>query len=389
MAPCQGHPWVLCCARVCALRVCDRAVGHIGVLCHNKGGDPPHTDPLGHRGTPQPQWGAPIPCRVLGPRTSCSARSGADHSLRPASVSPTPRMGTAGSPQPPVGHHQVLVGSLSSCPAPGAAVCLAMGWEGAALRGETEARGNKAVSGEGLSPATCHPRQVPRPGEVSPMAQCWELWCSQVLGGLWGASEKGWGGRRTRRRPWPGRLRPGALGSCVAGPGRVKGSRGPRAVSLPTETRHEVIGDELGLGAAGDNGRAVGGRQWGWWDPQPCHPLRWGQPLSPKGASPGEHPSLWQGENVPKVASGCGAVVGSPGGARREGGFQEGPRRGRAGPVLLPGTVPRGPGEGDTAPGRGSWHSREGGARGHPSRTGTQGGSAAGTVARGTSDMAQ
>ena len=62
------------------------------------------------------------------------------------------------------------------------------------------------------------------------------------------------------------RLRPGALGSCVEGPGRVKGNGGPRAVSLPTETRHEVIGDELGLGEAGDNGRAVGG-------PPPPHHL--------------------------------------------------------------------------------------------------------------------
>lgn len=61
MAPCQGHLWVLCCASVCALRVCDHAVGHIGVLCHNKGGWPPHSDPLGHRRTPRAPVGCPHP----------------------------------------------------------------------------------------------------------------------------------------------------------------------------------------------------------------------------------------------------------------------------------------------------------------------------------------
>lgn len=84
-----------------------------------------------------------------------------------------------------------------------------------------------------------------------------------------------------------GQLRPGTLGSRVVGPGRVKGSGGPRAVSLPTETRHEVIGDELGLGAAGDNGRAVGG-------PPPHHPCA-GDSAVPKGEPWGRHRSAFGG----------------------------------------------------------------------------------------------
>lgn len=82
VVPCQGHPWVLCCARVCALRVCDRAVGHIGVLCHNKGGDPPTLIPWGTVEPPSPSGvppsyaGCSVPTHPavpgLAPTTACA-----------------------------------------------------------------------------------------------------------------------------------------------------------------------------------------------------------------------------------------------------------------------------------------------------------------------------
>lgn len=87
--------------------------------------------------------------------------------------------------------------------------------------------------------------------------------------------------------------------------------------------RPETMGGRWGAGSG------AGGT------PGPATPCAGDSRCPQRGRAPGNIPAFGRVKTSPKSPRGVGQWWGAWGGARREGGFQEGPRRGHAGPVLL------------------------------------------------------